>query len=254
MSVRWITAAVVTACLAACSGVTSGHGHREIGASDDQAVSYQGYSGTAIVSTDGRTVTVGPFVPPCFGTTTAVAAQTATRVELWLRDTVPARHGVCQVMKAFADSQQIRLQAPLGTRKLADGATGRAVAWISARLVLRPAEMPAGYLLRSRTPDVDFSGPQSLGPAGCVQLYLDDTRTAEHMLYIEQSAGRLRVPAPGPRGWTAIRIRGQPGLATRNLITWREHGLTDYIAVDGPQWPQVLSTGQLIAIADSAPA
>jgi hypothetical protein len=99
------------ACLAACSGGTSGYGHRGIVASDDQVVTYQGYSGTAIVSTDGRTVTVGPFVPPCFGTTTAVAAQTATRVELWLRDTVPARHGVCQVMKAFADSQQIRLQA-----------------------------------------------------------------------------------------------------------------------------------------------
>jgi hypothetical protein len=87
-----------------------------------------------------------------------------------------------------------------------------------------------------------------------VQFYVEDTRTAEHMLYFEQSAGGLRIPAPESGGWTAIHVRGQPGPATRNMITWREHGLTDYIAVDGPQWPQVLSTAQLIAIADSAPA
>jgi hypothetical protein len=87
-----------------------------------------------------------------------------------------------------------------------------------------------------------------------VQLYADGTGAGDHRLYIEQGAGLLLVPAPGPGGWTAIRIRGHPGLATRNLITWHEHELTDYITVDGPQWPQALSTGQLIAIADSGPA
>ena len=69
---------------------------------------------------------------------------------------------------------------------------------------------------------------------------------------IEQSAGRLQVLGPGPAGWTAIRVRGLPGRATRNLITWRENGLTDLIMVASPQWPQVLTTTQLVAMADSA--
>jgi hypothetical protein len=41
------------------------------------------------------------------------------------------------------------------------------------------------------------------------------------------------------------------------MITWRENGLTDLIVVgvqNGPDEPQVLSTQQLIAIADSASA
>jgi hypothetical protein len=41
------------------------------------------------------------------------------------------------------------------------------------------------------------------------------------------------------------------------VITWREDGLTDYILMIGDQspqnMPQLLTTRQLIAIADSAP-
>jgi hypothetical protein len=47
------------------------------------------------------------------------------------------------------------------------------------------------------------------------------------------------------------------GYAGRNVITWREDGLTDYILMIGDQspqnMPQLLTTRQLIAIADSAP-
>jgi hypothetical protein len=193
---------------------------------------------------------VGLFVPPCFGTTKAVARETATHVELWLRDIVPARHGVCNMMMAIVDSQAIRLKAPLGNRTLVDGATGQAVAWISARLVLRPTIIPAGYRLRDLAPVVDFSHPESSGPAGCTQDYA--APSGENMLVIEQSAGRLLVPGPGPAGWTAIRVHGMPGRATRNLITWRENGLTDLIMVASPQWPQMLTTTQLVAMADNA--
>jgi hypothetical protein len=132
MSAGWVAAAVVMACLAACGGRTPGHGRRGIAAVGDQVVSYQGYAGTAIVSADGRTVTVGPFVPSCSGSTTAVATQTVTRVRLWLRDTGPSTHGVCSAAMALVSSQPIRLEAPLGTRRLVDGANGRATPWISA--------------------------------------------------------------------------------------------------------------------------
>jgi len=85
---------------------------------------------------------------------------------------------------------------------------------------------------------------------GCTQDYA--APSGENELVIKQSAGRLLLPGPGPGGWTAIRVRGLPGRATRNLITWREDGLTDLIMVASPQWPQVLTTAQLVAIADSA--
>jgi len=213
-------------------------------------VTYQDYGGTAIVSADGRTVTVGGFVPPCFGTADAVARETAARVELWLRDAVPARHGVCNMMMAIVNSQTIRLKAPLGSRRLTDGGTGRAVAWISARLVLRPTAIPAGYRLRDLAPAVDFTVPEGPGPAGCTQDYAGPS--GEYALVIEQSTGGLVVPGPGPAGWTAIRVRGLPGRATRNLITWQENGLTDLIMVATPRWPQALTTTQLVAMADSA--
>jgi hypothetical protein len=108
MMKRWVTAAAVMACLAACGSGTPVHGHHRVAAGNGQVaadrtgtgqvVTYRGYGGTAIVSADGRTVTVGRFVAPCFGTTKPTAVETATWVELWLRDTVPAKHGVCNVM------------------------------------------------------------------------------------------------------------------------------------------------------------
>jgi hypothetical protein len=97
---------------------------------------------------------------------------------------------------------------------------------------------------------VDFTAPESPGPAGCTQDYAGPL--GENSLMIEQSAGRLQMPGPGPAGWTAIRVRGLPGRATRNMIIWRENGLTDLIMVARPQWSQVLTTTQLVAMADSA--
>jgi hypothetical protein len=256
MKLRWAAAAVAAGCLlavsAGCSRAASPEhmpGKPAHGAAAS-VVTYEDYSGTAIVSADGRTVTVGRFSAPCLGTARAVARETTARVELWLRETVPARPGVCNVMMAIANSQAIRLKAPLGRRRLTDGATGRAIAWISARLILRPTALPAGYRLRDLAPVVDFTAPELPGPAGCTQFYAGPL--GENSLVIEQSAGRLQMPGPGPEGWTAIRVRGLPGQTTRNLITWRENGLTDLIMVARPQWTQVLTTTQLVAMADSA--
>lgn len=89
-----------------------------------------------------------------------------------------------------------------------------------------------------------------------MQVYVSKADATQRLI-IAQSAAGARVPGPGPNGWTSIRIRGHPGLATRNLITWRESGLTDYIVVgsqDGLAEPQALTTQQLIAIADGASA
>jgi hypothetical protein len=119
--------------------------------------------------------------------------------------------------------------------------------------VLRPVVLPAGFRLFELIPAINHSRPQSPGPAGCLQFY--SWHGDPNYLEIAQSAGSLQVPAPTAGDLVPIRVRGHPGRAARNLITWRENGLTDYILVGpGPASPQALSTQQRIAIADSAPA
>jgi hypothetical protein len=221
-------------------------------------VSYQEYGGTAIVSADGRTVTVGQYPSgDCPAAVTPVARESATRVALFLEYVTPGNPPSCpQAAAALVNAHDIRLRQPLGNRKLVDGATGRAIAWISSRLVLRPTFLPAGYALSELIPAASLSRAQSPGPAGCVQLYTARDRPDD--LMIVQSVRSVRVPGARPGRWTPVRVRGQPGLASGNQVTWREHGLVDYIASVGAgtsqDGPPGLSTQQLIAIADSAPA
>ncbi|MDR2987233.1 MAG: hypothetical protein LBV34_20585 [Nocardiopsaceae bacterium] len=251
-----MAAAAVLGCIAALSpgcGVISGTG--------GQVVSYQGYRGTAIVSKDGRTITVGEFgSASCGATVRAVARESASRVALLVRSSTPrqtpsfCKYGVAPVITT---SQNSRLHTPLGSRTLVDGRTGRATAWISARLVLRPTRVPLGYRLANRIiPAADLTRAQSAGPAGCTQFYRSPKKSNE--LAIIQTAGKLpRSVTPQVIGGHPIRVRGHAGRASRNVITWREDGLTDYILIFGDQspqdLPQLLTTQQLIGIAESAP-
>jgi hypothetical protein len=247
---RQVAALAVLGCIAALSS-----GYAVIGCAGGQVISYQGYGGTAIVSTDGRTITVGQFGTSCPATVKAVARESATRVALFLRFSTPRNPPSCMNAAApIIPAQKIRLRAPLSSRKLVDGRTGRATAWISARLVLRPTRLPRGYRLAELIPAVDLARAQSPGPAGCKQFYRSPNKASE--LEIIQTAGTLRQPGLARAGGTPIRVRGHPGHANRNMITWREDGLTDYIliGVQNPQdSPQLLTTQQLIAIAESAP-
>jgi antitoxin (DNA-binding transcriptional repressor) of toxin-antitoxin stability system len=51
------------------------------------AISYTGYSGTAIVSADGRTLTVGPYRGACPAKVSAVARESRSKVALFLGTT-----------------------------------------------------------------------------------------------------------------------------------------------------------------------
>jgi hypothetical protein len=247
--------AVLGCCVAALS---SGCGL--VGGNGGYVASYQGYGGTAVVSADGRTVTVGEFgASSCGATVKAVARESATRVALFLRVSTPrkppsfcAHAGAASVIP----SQKIGLRAPLGGRRLVDGRTSRATAWISARLVLRPGRLPPGYQPAKLIPAADLSRAQSPGPAGCTQFYPSPKKT--RWLEIIQAAGQLpRSETPQVVAGHPIRVRGHPGHAGRNVITWREDGLINYILIIGVHSPQdtrqLLTTQQLIAIADSAP-
>ena len=240
---RSLTAWLLAGCLAAactgCATVTQ--------------VSYQGYNGTAVVSTDGTTVTVGRY-PASSGceAIVPVARESATRVDLYLKDVRRACGGGPAAPNYMAGEPvlagNIRLRQPLGDRRLVDGATGTAVPWISSGLVLRPAD--TSYQLTTIEP-TGYVSTQEVA-AGATQHYgrVNDPNG----LAIVQSAGSIRIPPPGPEGWHPVPVRGRPGRATRNLITWRENGLTDYIQVlaADPHNPQILTTRQLIALADSA--
>ena len=227
-------------------------------ASPGGQVSYQGYGGTAIISADGRTVTVGQYPSgACPASVTPVARESAARVALFLEYVTPRNPPSCPQAAgaaALVDARDIRLRQPLGNRKLVNGATGRAIAWIGSTLVLRPTFLPAGYALRELIPAASLGRAQSPGPAGCVQIYTARGRPAD--LMIVQSVGGVHVPGSRAGRWTPVTVRGHPGLASGNQVTWREHGLVDYILSVGPspEGPPALSARQLIAIADSAPA
>lgn len=221
-------------------------------------MSYQGYGGTAVVSTDGLTIMVGSY-PHASGceTIVPVARESTARVALYLKDVTRGCRGGSgggatapnHMAPEPVFAANIRLRQPLGDRMLVNGATGKTIAWTSSRLVLRLAD--TGYRLRTIEPTADISGVQEAS-AGATQSY--SKGDGPERLFIVQSAGSIRLPGQAPGGWIPIRVRGHPGRATRNLITWQENGLTDYMQVSAQAQgdPQILTTRQLIALADSA--
>lgn len=221
------------------------------GGAANPAASYRGYGGPALVRADGRTVTIGPYRGACPAKVSVVARESATRVALFQRYLLP-QHPRRWMQAALAlVVSQVKLRTPLGSRELVDGSTGRALSWMSARLVLRPTTLPTGVRLSKLIPAPAQSLPESPGPAGCEQFYLRPG--GSDYLDIVQSAGKLQLPDSGPGGWTAIQVRGQSGRAGRDVITWQEHGLTDYIvAPPAPPGLRDLTVRQLVAIADSA--
>lgn len=228
---RWgaVLLAVLAALLLAASAGCAAGGH----------VSYSGYSGKAVVSGDGRTITIGLYQGyGCPAKITPVARQTSAHVALYLEYDTPSNPPPCPPAQGtLVPWHNLKLATSLGHRSLVDGATGKAIAWISARLVLRPTVLPPGYQFSRLVPYGEYN---LSGPAGCVQIYL-----SEHSgLTIGQSAGGTDLETV-PGHWTRIRVRGHPGLAGRGVITWRENGLNDYIVA-------TLSTQQLIMIADGA--
>ena len=238
-SLRWLAATAATSSLLF---LTAGCAKPDPG----QTVSLVGWHGSTMVSADGRTITVGGFAGPCFGTVRAYAKETHSQVRLWLRYVTPTQHGVCNEATVLIRSLQVRLAVSLGHRTLVDGATGRPVAFFNGRYLLRPSAIPAGYKLDSIWP---LAGILSSNVPGATQVYLSSGKEID----IEQSAGRLTLPLVGGSKPTAIRVRGHEGTATINAISWREHNLNVLIHVIGSAH-RVLSTRALIALADSAPA
>jgi hypothetical protein len=92
-------------------------------------VVYSGYGLPVLVSADGRTLTLGQGTVPCYGTVDPVAEHDATRVALLLRWTTTDPDAPCPAPWAAYPTLtlDVRLDTPLGTRALVDGATGQAL-------------------------------------------------------------------------------------------------------------------------------
>jgi hypothetical protein len=216
-------------------------------------VTYQGYGGSAVVSADGATLTVGPYALSCAAQVSVAAKESATQVALFLRYLTPAHPRACPPgsgTQALRPAQVVRLRSPLGHRALVDGTTGKPTPSISGQLVLKPALVPDGYRLTQVRPWFSLGVRE---PA-CVQVYQRRGDATE--LEVVQVAGHPPVIGPRPGAWSPILVRGRAGRAAPDIITWREAGLADYIMVisEGSTLPPTLTTQQLIAIADSAKA
>jgi hypothetical protein len=244
---RWLSAGVtagsVLGLAAGCGQATGGH-------SPGGQLAYSvRYHGPVLVSADGRTITVGGYPAPCFGTVQPVARETAQRVEVWLRYVAPRQHGVCNKDLGVILARQIQLPQPVGHRELVSGANGPALAVFGAGGMLHPT-VPAGYRLQYVSPVLSGFVADPRAQAGCTQFYSSATAA----LTIVQSRGRLGLPLTGGQHAVAISVRGHRGEATVNAITWPEHGQHVLITVTPDSGAgQVLTTQQLIALAGHLP-
>jgi hypothetical protein len=219
-------------------------------------------SGPAVVSADGRVLTLPEDYGQCGTVPVLVAQESPTEVALWVREDGSATLGCDRGSLPL----RVRLAAPLGKRKLVDGATGQRLAQFSARLLLRPAVLPPGYRLWQVWPRW-YVPSDGHGVMDVRLIYSRQTRVNQGdygHLQIAEYPDTPFIPGPWhpgvfpsdpPGTWTPIRVRGVPGWAARGSIAWRQHGFLYMVSIDSgaPPLPPLLSTAQLIAIADSAP-
>ena len=198
-------------------------------------------SGGALVSADGRTVSVTAGAL-CDDTVTLTADEQPASVVITLHDTHP-RIARCSGMPGFA-VYHVPLVQPLGRRRLLDGLTGDRIPFFDVADVVRPTYVPPGYVFRYDAPEAvelfSYGYPPLPKAAVCSQLY----ERGDDVLIITQG-GTLLPPRAKPRH---ITVSGHPALEFTGAITWTAHGQRFTVSA------QDLSAAELIAVADGMPA
>lgn len=214
-------------------------------------VSTMPIDGGALVSADGRTVSVtAPAL--CDDTDNLSAAERPDRVTLTLDYTHP-RSPTCSGMPGYA-VYRARLQAPLGRRALVDSATGKLVPYCVASRLPRPAYLPAGYALRYDAPTAhglvygDYLAVPIQATVSCSELYAAADPYDDLLVITQARGGRLSWPT-GIKPQRLV-VRGHPALAIPGRISWTEDGQLIVVATTNP----ALHPRELIAVADSIPA
>ena len=243
---RWrialFTVSALVAALAAVTAAVWAYTHAT-------GVSTASIVGGALVSLDGRTVSVTTALAPCGETDTLIAAEQPARVTLTLEYTY-SKHPSCTGMPAFA-VYSVRLQAPLRHRRLVDGVSGKPVPFFDTRGILRPGYLPPGYAFRYDAPDASelltyqfpyLALPRQPG-VSCSQLY---SASDDDLLVIMQATG-------GTLGWPAkirpraVTVRGHRALAIPGRISWTQDSQMIVVATNNSALPM----DALIRVADS---
>jgi hypothetical protein len=146
----------------------------------------------------------------------------------------------------------VTLRAPLGSRSIVDGLTGRRIPAFEESRALRPAATPDGWTNESQSPygtEVttvsEFGGPDA---ATLGEVFFDGSWAdrGPQQLWIVQTTGTWHPPATVVT--TPVTVRGHPGRAAPGIIVWPENGLTMAVRWDTDPY-RIPRTDQLVAIA-----
>jgi hypothetical protein len=197
--------------------------------------------GEVLVSADGRTLAVSQT--GC-GTAALDVRESRTAVTVRLRigvDIMPAP-GACAIRSFTA-----QLAAPVGSRRLVDGVTGKSLPAFDGKGILRPARLPPGFVHRYDTASLGDETVRN-GTVGCVQLFTKGD-SYDELIWISQDIGATWQVPDGVTE-TPVQVRGHPGTAIPGEIEWTEAGQMFTIRSMTYAYA-TLSTAQLLAIADS---
>jgi len=210
--------------------------------------STESIDGGALVSSDGRTVSVMGVGACDWSNMHLTAAEQPGSVVLTLRYTRPLQD-TCSGMPGYA-AYHTQLQAPLGHRRLVDGVTGKAVPYFDSRHLLRPAYLPLGYQFRYDAPSAtgllsyDYQAAPEGATVSCSQLY--SRAGGPDLLVITQATGgRLTWPTqvrPQP-----VIVHGHQALAIPGRLSWTQGGQTIVVAATDPDLPE----SELVSVAAS---
>jgi len=154
----------------------------------------------ALVSADGRTITVPALGGGCVTGVHLTAAETSAEVDLRLTARVSGE-GVCPADVVLLQASVV-LPRPLGSRRLVDQATGRAVPYIPGQDLARPGWLPPG----AGKPGNSFSG-------GWTRTYTFPESRRLAPLEISENPGRFADPqqfADGGASPRKVSVGGKP--------------------------------------------
>lgn len=181
----------------------------------------------ALVSADGRRITVNAEGGGCTADWRLVPTETASTVTLRLTE-YRYEGGPCAAV-AILRQRTTTLQSPLAARRLVDGPSGKAITHFDGRKLATVQWLPAGASAPEDRPD----------GAGWIRVYRFPAHPAEAPVWIEQSPGNLLGEDrfhPGMGTITTTTVHGRPagmiaqyddhGVLLQDQIGWYERGYT----------------------------
>lgn len=215
---------------------------------NSDVITYDSVEGGALVSADGRTISVTGDGVLCDQVISLEAIETELTVTIDLRNAQP-RKPECAGMTGYA-LYRVRLGLPLGRRRLIDGVTGKPVPYLDVNAVRRPAYVPPGYVFRYDEPGTrafplyPYPAPTSHGRVSYSEVF--SASDNNWLVITQQPAGPVRWPASFRV--RAVTVCGHRAMAAAGVVTWTQESLRFTVRADAIPPPPLT---ELLAIADS---